>query len=439
MPFWRAMKPPRSRQAFAALCVFVAAGILYGEARAEDTPEPPDYPTIAEQAARQIEKDPADEKARAKLVDALIYEPDLDRAKKALADWREKVPHPSPEILRMEGWLEIARENDDKAIDAWKQYLALTPDDAKTWRALAEACSRQHQWQLAIAAISRAIGSNPTAADLVLRAGYYIRCHDWDRAGKDIHAANEIDATNVALQTLYPAFERKQEWMDGMKKLDAVLRDDPHDLLIQEEREKKLAQTPPEMMKKLLAARLDRVEWLAGEEFLDAANDDAREALKQDPKSLRARLWCGVLAWSRNDGEHAGDVMQFRMKEVTPEFEKELKITDASADPEARANFLLKYHQPLMALRETEKIEGSPAKARALADLDRLAEAGAAARDAVKAHPQDAGAWLAMAKVELENGNLKEAIDAAERSMKSAKSPEAESIRKTAQERLGKK
>lgn len=417
MPFWRAMKPPRSRQAFAALCVFVAAGILYGEARAEDTPEPPDYPTIAEQAARQIEKDPADEKARAKLVDALIYEPDLDRAKKALADWREKVPHPSPEILRMEGWLEIARENDDKAIDAWKQYLALTPDDAKTWRALAEACSRQHQWQLAIAAISRAIGSNPTVADLVLRAGYYIRCHDWDRAGKDIHAANDIDATNVALQTLYPAFERKQEWLDGMKKLDAALDKDPHNL----------------------RARLDRVEWLAGEEFLDAANDDAREALKQDPKSLRARLWCGILAWSRNDGEHAGDVMQFRMKEVTPEFEKELKIADASADPEARANFLLKYRQPLMALREAEKIEGSPAKARALADLDRLAEAGAAARDAVKAHQQDAGAWLAMARVELENGNLKEAIDAAERSMKSGKSPEAESIRKTAQERLGKK
>jgi len=47
-------------------------------------------------------------------------------------------------------------------------------------------------------------------------------------------------------------------------------------------------------------------------------------------------------------------------------------------------------------------------------------------------------AWLALARWELETGNYGEAIDAAQKSIKLKKSPEAEELRKLAQLRLGK-
>ena len=131
--------------------------------------------------------------------------------------------------------------------------------------------------------------------------------------------------------------------------------------------------------------------------------------------------------------------MKFQIADLTPQFEEQLKAMDISTDPEARANFLLASQQPLMALDEVENVDGSVAKARALLELDRLPEAGVAARKAVNLHPKNAQAWLALARLEFANGNNNETLAAADRSLKLQKTPEAVELRKIAQLNLGKK
>ena len=122
-------------------------------------------------------------------------------------------------------------------------------------------------------------------------------------------------------------------------------------------------------------------------------------------------------------------MMKFQIVNLTPAFEADLKAMDASTDSEARADFLLKYHQPLMALDEVRNVDGSPAKALALVDLGQLADADPAAHKAVAMHPQDAGAWLALAQIDFANGDNKATVEDAGRSLKFKKTPEAVSLR----------
>ncbi len=124
----------------------------------------------------------------------------------------------------------------------------------------------------------------------------------------------------------------------------------------------------------------------------------------------------------------AQGVMPMDAKLITPAFERKLKAMDAEGDARRRrALVLVRYHQPVMALREVRGADGSPAKAQALLDLGRLAQGGDAARQATAQHPGSAFAWLALARWELESGNYAEALDAVKRSAKvCTRTPEAE-------------
>ena len=130
--------------------------------------------------------------------------------------------------------------------------------------------------------------------------------------------------------------------------------------------------------------------------------------------------------------------MEFKEDDFPPQARARLKMLDAEPPGEARAEFLLKLKQPLLALEEASKVDGSPSKALALVELKRWAEARPAAVRAVEIHPSDAGAWLALARVELQNGNAREAVEAATRSEKLKKSPEADRVRNEARGLLGK-
>ena len=377
----------------------------------------PDWPVVAEQSERALAKNPADDNSWGDLAEARINTDDLPRAEKALADWRKNVAHPSPRIERLEAQLDFAREDYKGAIKAWKNYAGLEPKDAEGWSELASLYAGAKQWVDAIDAISHRIEITHFAADFATRAHYRIRQHDWVAAEADVLAGNKLDATNGDIRTLMPSFERKSEWLSVITKFDADLAKDPGNAPL----------------------HLDRAEWLAGEGFVDAAGDDVEAAIKSAPKSLRARVWSGILAWEHDDAKNAGDVMKLQIADLKPAFEAELKKADTSADPEARAQFLLKYDQPLLALGEVKDVDGSVAKAQALLVLKRLPEAGIAARKAVEVHPQDAAAWLALGQVDFANGDHKAALDAADRSLKLGKTPEAQELRADVQKVFAKK
>lgn len=407
---WRVQKARLLATAF-----FLASLISNFRAGAADVDD--DSAVVVELSERRLEKHPDDEKAWGKLTGAFIGEGDFKRADKALARWRANVSHPSPLIEKREAELAFARANFKEAVTAWKRYLTLHPDGFDDWKQYAWACSEAHDRAAGVEACTGALKIRNDADMIAQRAALRIRLHDWAGAEADLRQANKLEPTNVRVQRLLPVFDRKAEWLAVMTKLDAGIAKDPENARL----------------------RLNRAEWLVSEDLVDAAGDDIEEAQRLDPGSLRARVWSGLLAWERHEPDKAGSMLEMKINKVTQSFEAELKAMDASADHEARAQFLIRNGQPLMAVEEVRGVEGSVAKAKALFDLRRLPEAGIAARKAVEMHPKDFLAWYLLAQLELENGNLREAIDAADHSMKLKKIREAEDLRKTASQRLGRK
>jgi tetratricopeptide (TPR) repeat protein len=367
------------------------------------------------------------------LARARISLDDLPRAEQALKDWRAKVPSPKAEYDQIEGELALKKQDAPRAVKALKRCAERMPKDASVWQLLATAYATEKDFADGIEAIGHALAIHPDAPSFIQRAQLRIRAHDWAGAESDVRQANQLDAQVGGIQRLLPAFERNAEWRPTMNRLDQRVQKEPRNYQV----------------------LLDRAEWLRWAGFTPAARDDINAALALNPKSLRARFWSGLAAqeqhaekdresngeernakWAEKDA--AQGVMPMSSKLIEAKFEEGLTAMDSEKDTETRALFLLKYQQPLLALREAGETDGSPARAQALLDLGRLPEAGRAAREATARHPESAIAWLALARWELETGNYREALDAEKRSAKLHKTPEAEEVRKLAQQRLGK-
>ena len=366
-----------------------------------------DLTVRAELSQRKLDKNPGDEKAWAELVRSRLLNDDFEYAAKALEGWRSAIPHPEPTIDELAAELALAREDNAGAVSAWKRYLESNPKDAKAWNQLADAYSYQGDWGDAVDAMGNVLQIKPDAAGFAKRADFWIRLHEWASAENDVKQGSRLDATNHGIQKLLPIFEREAEWLPVVQKLDAVIAKDPGNV----------------------GLLMDRAEWMMGLHFRGAGEDDVEAAFKLAPGSLRARVWHGVLA---KNGKRGGAI---QLVDVSTEFEVELKKLEASDDFEARSWFLLKYHAPLLALDEVQKLDGSAAKAIALLDLNRLPEAGIAGRRAVETHPRDSQAWFALGRLEFENGNLGEALDALKHSIQLKKTEEAVALQKTIQQR----
>lgn len=394
-----------------------------------------DWATVAELSVRQLMTNPRSERAWEALVRARINELDPKRAEQALRQWRAKVSPPPVASDKMEGELASAEFDAPRAVEAWKRYLQKEPRDDAAWRQLALACADEEDWAGGVDAMGNGLAIRADAEGFVERARLRIRQHDWAGAESDVRQANRMDATNVDLQGIFPIFERSNQWLPEVTALDQIVQKQPHDFQF----------------------RLDRAEWLWWSGFKAAARDDIEAAFQMNPKSLRARFWHGLAAqdqYARDKAEESGDdssesradkdkarlgeVMPMAAGLITTDFERALKAADGETDPEARAEFLLKYNQPLMALQEVRDVEGSPARAQALISLDRLTEAGRVARRATEMHPDSPMAWLALARWELASGNYRETLDAVGRAERAGKTTETEDLRNVASERLGK-
>jgi tetratricopeptide (TPR) repeat protein len=342
---------------------------------------------------------------------------DYERAAKALTDWQAKVPKASPEIDRSRGELAAARRKWPEAIEAWRRYLSSVPNDEAMWMELASAYGSTRAWDEAVQAVSKAIELSASAERLSQRARYRIRLHDWTAAEADAREADRLDATDGGARALLPVFERAAQWIGPVTRLDASIAKDPEN---------------PQL-------RLDRAEWLIGIGFTDAGTDDVDIAFEKAPTSLRARLWHGLLAWHRGDKENVGNVIEMQLTDVDASFERELRALEKASTPEERAAFLMRHKQPVLALEEVSKLDGSPSKVMALLTLDRLTEAGAAARRSVEMNPGDSTAWIALARVEIANGNINEALGTLQRSLRIKKTTEGVALLKQTERRLGRK
>ncbi len=400
------------------MLVFLFGGIAAPRAFAETEV---DWATAAERCDRQLLATPRDDKTWADLVQARLNLGDLRRAEEALKIWRRnnpKAPKACPSIERLQGDLAYSRGDAKGAADAWRAYVRLAPQDVESWDRLAGAEEELGHVKDAIDAVGHALKTEPDAARYAWRARLKIQLRDWSGANADVRAGNKLDATDAAIQALYPKFERMNRWLPALKKLDGlvnwVFRDPSHPVPL-----------------------LNRSEFLANEKWLDLAYEDAEEALRRAPDSLRARYWRGVLAWELGRISEVGDVSKTNVEAaMTGDLDRVKKIAD-EVDPEVRAHVLLEMRQAVMALREVEGIDGSVLKVSAYVDLKQLPKAEAAARRAVEVHPKAADAWSALGWLELTNGNMKEAMDCADRLAKLNAMEKALSLRAEARKRLG--
>ena len=116
-----------------------------------------------------------------------------------------------------------------------------------------------------------------------------------------------------------------------------------------------------------------------------------------------------------------------------------LRKVDQLADPDARAKVMLALHQPVLAFKEVEAVDGSLIKPLALLELKEIPKTGEAARRAVELHPESADAWVAMARLNLVNGNPREALQNIDRCEQLNPTGLYPSLRKEAEAALGNK
>jgi tetratricopeptide (TPR) repeat protein len=364
-----------------------------------------DWAVQAEMCDRALLKNPRDNDTWAGLVEARLNLEDTKRAGEALAIWRKNVrdaekKFPAMELLQ--GDLAYSKDDLKGAQEAWAKYVGLAPGKVAGWDRLAWAQERLGNLPGAIESITAGLkagkDAKKQASRYAWRARLKIALRDWDGAAADLGEGNKRDATNAEVQKLYPKFERSGQWLPELKRLNKVI-----------------AETPEGPSK--AAALLDRSEWLTHEGFKELAFEDASQAFKIAPKSLRAEIWKGLLAWDLGRGDEIGQVAKIPLNKLRDEdawggfyiLRKTLQELD-NANPESRAEALFKLHEFPLAWREIKDVDGARIKWRLLKELGDLPAAGRAATRAAEIHPQDPGVWTDLADWEFLNGNAKEAL-----------------------------
>lgn len=402
-----------------ALTIFGGLGLSLGFAS-----ETNDWAARAEICDRQLISKPKKNAVWADLVEARICLRDFCRAAEALQIWRRTVSNVSksyPLIERLQGDLDYSQGHLEEATGAWQLYVQQAPVDITGWDRLAWVLERQKRLREAKDALSSALKVKADASHYAWRARLSILLRDWDGAAADVQAGNKLDATKEAIQALFPIFERSDKWRPQLNALDAAVQADGAGV----------------------EALLDRMELLAGQGFLEGAYEDAAEAARRSPRSLRAQVWKGALAWERGGiRSEVGDVAKTdrrKLKRWVPHWPTLLRQMDQDNNPETRAQALLKLRQPLLALKEVGETDGSPAKVLALLELKEIPKAGETARRATELHPEAADAWEAMARVNMVNGNPREALQNLDQCMQLNPAGKYTGLRKEAETALGAK
>jgi tetratricopeptide (TPR) repeat protein len=403
--------------------------------------EAEDKPAIIELSRRIVAIAPNDSNTWETLAQTQLDNEDLDSLERTLDAWQKSFRRSPPAIDDFRASLCFERKDYQCAEQHWLAFIATKPsaaDVATDYDNLAELCAAQARWADNAAYRTKAIAAQDTPARRVSRACALLRLHKWDAAYADMAKANKMDATDPQVKAWLPQFERLQQFLPRIKRLDTQIAKSPNDV-------------------GLLLDRA-RLFTLAGRPL--PALDDAERAFKIEPASMRARIQTGeaLLEVDRADDaaklDISGDLIRGKDRPVTDNVLRELGQVDSrlQQNPKdidalvARAKILGQLRQFTLSLADANAallIDGKSAAAhfeaaRDLDALDREREALSHARIATQVDPNDSTKWFLRGVLERQRADFTEAIASQTRSIEINESRIALSEREQCERRVGK-
>jgi tetratricopeptide (TPR) repeat protein len=400
-----------------------------------------DKPAVIELSRRILAITPNDSGVWDTLAQTELETEDWDRLEQTLDAWKKAVRQPPARIENFQGALCFRRRDYQCAERHWLAYLASKPrpaDAATDYDNLANLCAAQARWEDHAAYRTKAITAQDSAARRVSRAIAFLRLRKWDAAYEDMAKANKMDATDSEVKEWLPQFERLQAFLPRIKALDAQIAKSPNDVGLLLER-----------------ARLFT---LAGRPLL--ALDDAENALKLQPASMRARIQTAeaLLDVDRVDDaaklEIGRDLRRREDKHVSEQTLLELGALDKRllANPKdedalvERAKILRELRQFTLALADARAAlavndKSADAHFEAGRELDGLGqqkEALEQARIATELDPRNPEKWFFRGLLERQRANFTAAIESQTRSLQIEESLIALAEREQCERRIGK-
>lgn len=400
-----------------------------------------DKPAIIELSQRILALTPTDSNIWETLAQTELETEDLDRLEQTLGGWQKAVRHPPAAIEDFQGTLCFKRKDYQCAERHWLAYVATKPpasDAADEYDSLADLCAPQARWEDHAAYRAKAIAAKDSAARRVARAIAFLRLRNWDAAYVDMTKANQMDATDSQVKEWLPQFERLQLYLPRIKELDEQIAKSPNDL-------------------GLLLDRA-RLFTLAGRPLL--ALDDAEQAFKQQPASMRARIQTGEALLDNGRAEDAAKLQVGRLSRdredghVSELALRQLDMNDALLAQDAknvealvaRAGVLRSLQQLTLALADAQAAIAVNEKsadahfeaAHLLDDLGERKNALIHARIATELDPNDSEKWSFRGILERQRADFQAAIQSQTRSLQIAESLLALSEREQCERRTGK-
>jgi tetratricopeptide (TPR) repeat protein len=400
-----------------------------------------DKPAIIELSQRIVGIAPNDSNTWETLAQTQLDNEDLDGLERTLDAWQKSFRRPPAAIDDFRASLCFEHKDYQCAEQHWLAFIATKPsaaDVATDYDNLAELCAAQARWADHAAYRTKAIAAQDTPARRVSLACAFLRLHKWDAAYADMAKANKMEATDPQVKEWLPQFERLQQFLPRIKRLDTQIAKSPNNV-------------------GLLLDRA-RLFTLAGRPLL--ALDDAERAFKIEPASMRARIQTGeaLLEVDRADDaaklDISGDLTRGKDRPVTDNVLRELGQLDSRLQQHpkdidalvARAKILGQLRQFTLSLADANAallIDGKSAAAHfeAARDLDALnreKEALSHARIATQLDPNDSTKWFLRGVLERQRADFTEAIASQTRSIEINESRIALSEREQCERRVGK-
>ncbi len=299
-------------------------------------------------------------------------------------------------------------------------------------------CVEQGRWTDNAAYRSKAIAAKDSPARRVNYAQALLRLHKWDTAYAEMAKANKLEPDGAEVKEWLPQFERLQDYLSQIKKVEARIAKSPNDF----------------------ALLLDRAHLFTLAQRPLLALDDCEKVLKQQPNSMRARIQTAeaLLDLKRPDDaaklQVGKDLVRGQNGHVSDQSLSELATEDSRlsqypSDAQALAvrsqtlrqlnQFTLALEAARAALALDEKSE--TAHFEMAHDLDGLGQAAEALNHAIKATelaPKNAVMWYYRGILEAQRAKFSAAIESQTRSLAIRESPVALKAREESARRIGK-
>ncbi|HWB61810.1 MAG TPA: tetratricopeptide repeat protein [Chthoniobacteraceae bacterium] len=109
---------------------------------------------------------------------------------------------------------------DAQAVKLWLAYIAMKPREPETYKKIAEIYEQQSDWTELDGILTKLIKVEDSALTRVTRACARLELRHWDDAIADINKANQLDATDDSVKQWLPQFETLEKSLPKIKDLD---------------------------------------------------------------------------------------------------------------------------------------------------------------------------------------------------------------------------